>query len=215
MTLLVLCFGVLVCSNRTVHQLVQPDTVHLVLYNQSTHKTSTGLIKMGSSSSKPALQAMKRKIDPDTVMGTWYVQGVIPTPFETNAWNCVENYGWTNKEKQEFKVTFKYKQGKKDQVMYQDGYVHDKETGAEWRVRPRFFGGIVPLPTWLAFLILDCPSEEKPDYPMVVGVPDRSYVWIMSRKTEMDENLYNEVVQRCKSEWEYDIEKLIKVEQKW
>ena len=205
MTLLVLCFGVLVCSNRTVHQLVQPDTVHLVLYNQSTHKTSTGLIKMGSSSSKPALQAMKRKIDPDTVMGTWYVQGVIPTPFEHNAWNCVENYGWTNKEKQEFKVTFKYKQGKKDQVMYQDGYVYNKETGAEWRVRPRFFGGMVPLPTWLAFLILDCPSDKNPDYPMVVGVPDRSYVWIMSRKTEMDENLYNEVVQRCKSEWEYYI----------
>ena len=61
----------------------------------------------------------------------------------------------------------------------------------------------------------DCPSDKNPDYPMVVGVPDRSYVWIMSRKTEMDENLYNEVVQRCKSEWEYDIEKLVKVEQKW
>ena len=100
---------------------------------------------MGSSSSKPALQAMKRKIDPDTVMGTWYVQGVIPTPFETNAWNCVENYGWTNKEKQEFKVTFKYKQGKKDQVMYQDGYVQQRNWG-RMAVRPRFFG------EWFRFL---------------------------------------------------------------
>ena len=148
-------------------------------------------------------------------MGTWYVQGVIPTPFETNAWNCVENYGWTNKEKQEFKVTFKYKQGKKDQVMYQDGYVHNKRNWGRMASATTLLWRNRSLPTWLAFLILDCPSEEKPDYPVVVGVPDRSYVWIMSRKTEMDENLYNEVVQRCKSEWEYDIEKLIKVEQKW
>ena len=95
-----LVFGVLVCSNRTVHQLVQPDTVHLVFYNQNTHKTSTALIKMGSSSSKPALQAMKRKIDPDTVMGTWYVQGSDSYTFwgitPGTAWKTTS---WTNKEK--------------------------------------------------------------------------------------------------------------------
>ena len=173
---------------------------------------------MGSSSSKPtkpALQAMKRKIDPDKLMGNWYVQGVIPTPFETDASNCLENYSWTNKEKKELKVVFKYVQKKKDQVMYQDGYVYNKETGAEWRVRPRFFGGAIPIPMWLPFLILDCPSEDKPDYPMVIGYPDRSYLWIMSRATNMDEKLYGEVVERCKTEWEYDTTKVIKVEQNW
>ena len=64
---------------------------------------------MGSSSSKqtkPALQAMKRKIDPDILMGNWYVQGVIPTPFEIGASNCLENYSWTNKEKKELKVDY-------------------------------------------------------------------------------------------------------------
>jgi apolipoprotein D and lipocalin family protein len=173
---------------------------------------------MGSSSSKqtkPALQAMKRKIDPDILMGNWYVQGVIPTPFEIGASNCLENYSWTNKEKKELKVVFKYVQKKKDQVMYQDGYVYNKDTGAEWRVRPRFFGGTIPVPMWLPFLVLDCPSEEQPDYPMVVGYPDRSYLWIMTRKTNMDENLYNKVVERCKTEWEYDTAKVIKVEQNW
>lgn len=68
---------------------------------------------------------------------------------------------------------------------------------------------------WLPFLILDCPSEDKPDYPMVIGYPDRSYLWIMSRATNMDEKLYGEVVERCKTEWEYDTTKVIKVEQNW
>ena len=126
-----------------------------------------------------------------------------------------KNNSLTNKEKQELKVVFKYVQKKKDQVIYQDGYVYNKETGAEWRVRPRFFGGTIPLPLWLPFLVLDCPSEEQPDYPMVVGYPDRSYLWIMSRKINMDESLYSKVVERCKIEWEYDTSKIIKVEQNW
>ncbi len=31
----------------------------------------------------------------------------------------------------------------------------------------------------------------------------------------MDEKLYGEVVERCKTEWEYDTTKVIKVEQNW
>ena len=54
--------------------------------------------------------------------------------------------------------------------MYQDGRVVNKETGAEWVVRPRLFNGIVPLPVWLPFIILDSEVDETPEKSfMVVG----------------------------------------------
>jgi apolipoprotein D and lipocalin family protein len=46
----------------------------------------------------------------------------------------------------------------------------------------------------------------------VVGHPDRKYLWILSRTPEMDEGLYNQILERLKLQ-SYDISKLIKTEQ--
>lgn len=170
---------------------------------------------MGNSGTKlPALQATTKAIDNSKIMGKWYVISCIPTVFEKDAHNAVEFYEWKNEEKQELKVTFTYQTGgfdKPQSKLTQDGYVYNKETGGEWRVRPRFFNDRVPIPFWFEYLILDGPSTEKPDVPLLVGVPDRSFLWIMHRKPSMDEAQYNAIVSRCKDEWKYDTDKIYKV----
>ena len=173
------------------------------IFNQG----SADSVGMGSSSSKSApLTAMTKKIDANLLMGKHYVIACIPTPFEVGAVNAVENYEWTNEKKQELKVTFTYHTGGYDtpqQTMFQDGYVFNKDTGAEWKVRPRFWGGRIPLPMWLPYIILDAPTAENPDMPLIVGYPDRSYLWIMGRKPKMDPALYDSILKRCETEWGY------------
>ena len=40
----------------------------------------------------PVVKALERKIDPVQCMGDWYVQVAIPTPFDRNAYNGIEQY---------------------------------------------------------------------------------------------------------------------------
>jgi apolipoprotein D and lipocalin family protein len=170
---------------------------------------------MGNSGTKlPSLQATTKAIDNAKVMGKWYVISCIPTVFEKGAHNAVENYEWKNEAKQELKVTFTYQTGGFDKPvskMTQDGYVYNKETGSEWRVRPRFFNDRVPVPFWLPYIILAGPSTEKPDVPLIVGYPDRSYLWIMHRTPKMDDAEYDAIVKRCKDEWQYNTDLIYKV----
>ncbi|TKY54724.1 Outer membrane lipoprotein Blc [Spatholobus suberectus] len=44
----------------------------------------------------------------------------------------------------------------------------------------------------------------------VIGQPSRKYLWILSRKTHLDDETYNELVQKAKDEG-YDVSKLHKI----
>jgi apolipoprotein D and lipocalin family protein len=175
---------------------------------------------MGSSSSVPALKAMATPIPggANAVMGYWFVQGVVPTIFETNAYNSLEHYEWLDQPAGKLRVTFKYRSGDYDGVkgkmssestVLQDGNVVNVATGAEWRVRPRLGG--CPMPVSLPYIIL----QADPASHMVVGYPDRSYLWIMSRMPKMDEELYAGLVKQSVEEWGYDVEKIQRVRQFW
>lgn len=144
-------------------------------------------------------------------MGKWYVISSVPTVFEKEAHNALENYEWVDESKQKLRVTFTYHKGgfdKKMSTLKQDAYVVNKETGAEWKVRPTF---IKLLPVWLPYIIL----EAVPDDYLVVGYPDRSYLWIMARKSLLPDDVYAKIEERCVSEWGYDKEKILKVPQQW
>mmetsp|Transcript_23382 Transcript_23382/g.28822 ORF Transcript_23382/g.28822 Transcript_23382/m.28822 type:complete len:120 (-) Transcript_23382:550-909(-) len=45
------------------------------------------------------LVTYEKEVDVDRFMGNWYVIGVIPTPFEKDAYNPVERYSWNEKKK--------------------------------------------------------------------------------------------------------------------
>jgi apolipoprotein D and lipocalin family protein len=173
---------------------------------------------MGASSSKQKLKAMDLKLDMEGMMGKWYVISCIPTVFEKGAHNAVEKYSWRNEKAQALKVEFNYRTGSfnaKQNIMFQHGHVFNKETCAEWRVSPVLCG--CPLPVNLPFLILTVGEKNEAEQysSVVVGYPDRSYLWIMARAPQIQEDTYADLVERCSTEWGYDTSKIYKVPQQW
>jgi lipocalin len=170
---------------------------------------------MGGSTSKvPALEAMKTVIPghPKSLMGYWYVISCVPTFLEKGARNSLELYEMIDEEEQKLKVTFSYKSKqtqKEPSIFYQDGRVIAKDTGAEWKVRPRVWG--MPLPVWMPFIILDV----DPNSYMVVGQPDRSYLWIMFRTPNFDSSKLEELETKCVKEFGYKKEDMYRVPQEW
>jgi lipocalin len=173
---------------------------------------------MGTSSSVPKLRAMEKVIDVDRFTGLWYVIACTTTPLDKNCVCATEHYAWRKgggKAKGQLDVKYQWKTapGKPSKTMYQDARVQDMAKGAEWRIRPRIFGGNVPLPIWLPYLIIEGTEEV-----MVVGYPDRAYLWIMSRAPVMAPEAYAALETRCVEEWGYGrdfMEKIHKVPQEW
>ncbi|KAA8496484.1 Temperature-induced lipocalin-1 [Porphyridium purpureum] len=154
------------------------------------------------------LKALAEKIDWKRLMGSWYVVGVIPTPFDRNCYNAVETYTQV-KETSKMQVTFKQQAGSFDapvKTMYQDGKVVN-EYGTEWKVRPVFAGGWIKFPFWLPYIIIEADTADYSYF--VVGYPDRRFLWIMSREPSLAN--YDEIVKRCATEYNYDVSRIWKV----
>ena len=124
-------------------------------------------------------------------MGDWYVLANIPTYFEKDATNCIERYVW-NAARNLVEINFYYKpkntsatnsssSSRKLNLNIKDmtttrmhGMITEQNT--KWLLNPKI--GIY----WafnLSYLILDLADDYS--YVMI-GVPDRSYLWIMTRK---------------------------------
>mmetsp|Transcript_6041 Transcript_6041/g.10728 ORF Transcript_6041/g.10728 Transcript_6041/m.10728 type:complete len:174 (-) Transcript_6041:869-1390(-) len=156
----------------------------------------------------PPLEPMKRYIEWESLMGSWYVISCLATPFEKNAHDAVEHYDIKDAGKKTFSVTFKFRSGSfsaPQKTLFQDGRVTNTEFNSLWQVRPRFFGKLLPFPVWLPYIILELAEDSS---HLIVGYPDRSYLWILSRKRSMQESIYEEVLKRCSEEWGYDLSRL-------
>lgn len=151
-----------------------------------------------SKTKEPRLQPAV-KIDLNRYMGEWYVIADIPTGLERDAHNAVEKYTW-NEEKKRIDIEYRYNKGAFDgtpKSIPQKGFVEDETTNAEWKVQPVW-------PLKFESVIVDV----APDYSdTIVGVPDRDYVWIMSRKPKMDPARYRRLVRKVRS-LGYDVTKL-------
>ena len=66
-------------------------------------------------------------------------------------------------------------------------------------------------PIKMPFLIIDL--DEAYSYT-VIGVPNRNYVWIMSREPFMDPTLYEKIITKLK-EVDYDTSKIKIIRQEW
>lgn len=111
-------------------------------------------------------------VDLDRFMGDWYVVAVIPTPFETKAYNPVESYA--RNPDGTIATTFTYNAGALDgpkKTMRPKGFVLDTKTNARWGMQ--FFW---PVKMDFRIIYLD------PDYQLtVIGRAKRDFVWVMSR----------------------------------
>jgi apolipoprotein D and lipocalin family protein len=144
-------------------------------------------------------------VDIDKFMGDWYVIGVIPNFIEKTAVNGIESY--TRKSENEIGIQYTFSRGQlgeKVKRLTAKAEIFNSDSNAEWRVQ--FFW-----PVKFPYLII----ELAEDYSYtVIGVPNRKYVWIMSRNSSMDEVLYDEILVRLQ-DIGYDISKIKKMPQNW
>lgn len=127
---------------------------------------------MKTSPQAEPLRAMNQKVDLKRFMGDWYVIAHIPTFIEKKAYNAVERYEMAADGT--IATTFFFNQGAKDgplKTYHPKGFIHDRETNAEWRMQFIW-------PFKAAFLITYLDDDYQ---TTVIGVPNRSYAWIMAR----------------------------------
>ena len=162
-----------------------------------------------ASPSVPPLEAIDRKVDLERFMGDWYVIGFIPVtiPFfsEEGAHNAVESYRLTDEGVIE--TTYTFRQGAFDgpeKRMTPKGWVHDEETNAEWRMQFLW-------PFKAAYLIVYVDDDYQ---KTIIGVPNRKYVWIMSRDPDVSDADYQELLDRVAAVG-YDIARVQRVPQQW
>lgn len=158
----------------------------------------------------PPLTAMDRPIDFSKFMGSWYVIAHIPIFVEKNAYNAVETYAWEPKY-QRFSVKYVFNEGSADGSInesYQRGFIHNKSTFTDLRVSPKLpLIGYTPLR--MSYLIIDMAQDAS---NIVVGYPNRAYLWIMARSPTLPDAEYNRLVDGVKSQG-YDVSLIRKVPQ--
>lgn len=98
---------------------------------------------------------------------------------------------------------YNQKDGKK-KVMHPKGEVYNTKSNAEWRVQFIW-------PIKFPYLIVDLADDYR--YTSI-GVPNKKFVWIMSRASQMTQEDYDNAKNKLK-ELGYDTGKLIKIKQKW
>ncbi|MEZ5448925.1 MAG: lipocalin family protein [Thiolinea sp.] len=144
-------------------------------------------------------------VDLDRFMGDWYVIASIPTPFEHNIYNAVENYQRIGPKK--IQTTFTYRKGGFEGAQKQmrpTGFVTDDPSNAVWGMQ-----FIWPFKSDYRIVHLDPAYSET-----IIGREKRDYVWIMARQPQLADADYARLVDIVRSIG-YDTSQLKKVPQKW
>lgn len=154
-------------------------------------------------SGQPKFSHTVERIEIEQYMGTWYVQAGRFTPFEKDVFNSVERYSW-NQKKEQIEIDFTYNQGSFDGKlvsMPQTGRIYNKETNSHWKVSPIWF-------LQFDFLII---AHAKDNSWTVIGIPDQSYLWIMTRERHPGEALVKSIIEEVR-ELNYNLENLVFVQ---
>lgn len=157
----------------------------------------------------PPLTASPDPIDLQRFMGDWYVVGSIPIdlPFasEAGAHNAVETY--TLLDDGRIDTRYRFRKNAFDGPLKEfnpTGFVHDSETNTEWRMQFVWPFKSVYLVAWVA-----------PDYSeTIIGVPNRRYVWLMTRDYAISDNEYDELVRRA-VDLGHDPAKIVRIPHRW
>ena len=135
------------------------------------------------------LTAIDREISLELFMGDWFVLASIPIdiPFfsEADAYNGVESYVLT--EDGTIDTTYAFRDGGFDGAERRftpSAQVYNTTTNAEWRMQFLW-------PFRSAYLIVYLDEEYS---KTIIGVPDRSHAWIMSRTPSLPQDEYRELV---------------------
>lgn len=145
------------------------------------------------------------RVDLERFMGDWYVIAILPNFIEKNAVNSIESY--TLQDDGTIGITYSFRKGSpsgKQKVMHPRAKIYNTQSNAEWRVQ-------FIRPFWAAYLVIDLAEDYR---YTVIGVPNRKWLWIMSRSPELSEEDYSGIIGRLKS-YGYNTEKIMKIPQVW
>ena len=136
-------------------------------------------------------------------MGRWYVISLIPNWIEQGGENSYDDY-FLN-EDGTIDITYRTIINGEVKTIKQKGFIVNKNIPSRWEIK-----FIKP---WVPFyrapyevIILD----ENYEF-MVVGYPDNSYGWIMSRSTSIDDELYNKIINQLNKDFGYNKNNFTKV----
>mgnify|MGYP001236765764 CR=1 FL=1 len=137
-----------------------------------------------------------KNLDLDKFMGRWYVFSLIPNWIESGATNSYDDYSLNDDGS--ISITYQAIKNNKERTVKQKGFVIDKDILSRWEIQ--FVKPWVPFyKAPYEVIILD----ENYEY-MVVGYPDNSFGWIMTRSTTMDSLLYDNILNTLEKDFNYD-----------
>ena len=142
-------------------------------------------------------------LDISRFMGRWYVIALIPNWIEEGCSNSYDDYK-LNKDGT-IDITYSAIKNGKTRTIKQKAVIPDKNKLGKWEIQ--FMKPWIPFFRAPYELIL---LDDSYDY-MVVGYPDNSFGWIMSRKTVMDDEIYSKILNKLEIDFNYDKNKFEKV----
>ena len=148
------------------------------------------------------LQAVP-SVDVEQYMGTWYEIANFPMRFQEGCTGTTATYALDGDQVSVVNRCFKDSLDGEEEVAKGRARVVDTETNAKLEVS--FFR-----PFWGAYWIIDLADDYS---YAVVGHPDRSYLWILSRTPQLDEQVYAGILERLVDESGYDLSNLKVTEQ--
>ena len=137
-----------------------------------------------------------KNLDIDKFMGRWYVFSLIPNWIESGATNSYDEY--TLNKDGTIGITYKAIKNGKERTVKQKGTIVDKKNPAIWEIQfTKPWGPFFKAPYEVILL------EDNYEY-MVVGYPDNSFGWIMTRSTTMELSLYNNILNTLEKDFGYN-----------
>lgn len=143
------------------------------------------------------LQAVEQ-VDVEQYMGTWYEVASFPMRFQEGCTGTTATYTLDGDRVEVLNRCFEDSLDGEEKEAKGKARIVDTESNAKLEVS--FFG-----PFWGDYWIIDLAEDYS---YAVVGHPERSYLWILSRTPEMDPALYQEITDRLVDESGYDLSRL-------
>ncbi len=155
------------------------------------------LTLIGCSNNYPPLDVV-RHVDLDRYLGKWYEIAAFPQSFQKGC-NC-STAEYFKTEKGYIRVLNSCRKGSTSgEISTADGKAFVVDTTTNAKLKVQFFW-----PFKGDYWIIDLAD----DYSwVVVGHPNREYLWILARTSSIDKTLYNSILERAKSKG-FDISKL-------
>lgn len=169
------------------------------------------LLTACTASGPPPLRGTERPVDLPRFMGAWHVIGYIPIHVpplfsEKDAWNGVETYELAPDGS--IATTYTFRRGGFDgpeKKFTPRARVVNAPVNSEWKMK---FFWYLPAGD---FLVLHVDEDYQ---ETIIGVPDRSYVWIMARRPDLPEERYQGLLDRVAA-LGYDPGLVQRVPQRW